>query len=107
MKIKQLSNFIFFVTAGGALLLSILISIVVYFLAQNQAEKDSQTMSKNLMSAVYASASAAAFSAATFSGSSCRRKVWWQEISCATVPRRSCFADRSGRIAVHICSACR
>lgn len=62
MKIRQLSHFIFFVTAGGALLLSILFSIAVYFIAQAEAVKDSKTMSNDLISTVNASASAAAFS---------------------------------------------
>lgn len=62
MKLKQLDHFIFLIMAGCALILSMVFSVMVYFLSQSQEVDESYRLANNLMNTVQASASAAAFS---------------------------------------------
>lgn len=62
MKLKQLDHLIFLIMAGCALLLSVLFSVLVYFVSQKQAIDESYSLAQNLMDTVGEFAAASAFS---------------------------------------------
>ena len=62
MENKRLDTLIFMIMALSALALSIVFSVIVYFLSQNQAKQESRALADSLSSALNATAMAAAYS---------------------------------------------